>query len=649
MGSSNGGEGTGRGKRGCTQTEQGLQCPGQTFGAAGVLPQEGSQGRAFLFPARLGPMCSPVPLPGPRAGSEPECPGAPAYPWPPGQPPPGHQEPGQRKPQPGLPKPGRKNWGPWSGNRGLLGLQSRRDSWRCPCLCTHEQLRPREGTCGDHAAAQPGGPTAWTVTPGVPSSGRGVTTRPQPCELQEGSARSFVGRRPLSVRGEHRGAESPGWRAGRLVERVPPPGSSPPYRSLRTEESGENRLQSASFPKGQSSVPSTRAPLPWGLRRGRRDLASSAPSRRPRRSPRGPGPRRRRSTRAGDAAPGLRADEEGSRVLGQAARSGKLSGRGTAGTNRATLLLVLLLTAPSPFAPLPRIQAKPTSEAPAGKKPLVETDQNQRGPVQAEAPGQGPCAARPPAFPRPERLGQTSRLTTRSFISTLLPRYVPIQSGAHVLPSASPFQASEPGLQVSLSVRMRRLPRDLQAGDGPKCRTNLWIQSPAMSAVTGPARPGGPGGRSRDLGRWSARAASGPVAGTPGPGRAARSARGGWLRLLALERPLAHVAFEKSKLRFRAGSPAWPSKVRAPSPASAPEQGARASAGQSPGLGRAGAPADLAPQPSGPASLGSAPARLPHSAAPPSAPGPPNLAAGDDAEFRKLLQKNKIPTSTLLD
>lgn len=135
------------------------------------------------------------------------------------------------------------------------------------------------------------------------------------------------------------------------------------------------------------------------------------------------------------------------------------------------------------------------------------------------------------------------------------------------------------------------------------------------------------------------------MAGTPGPGRGARSARaGGWPRPLALERLPVHVDLEKSKLRFRAGSPAWPSKVRAPFPACAPAQGARASAGQFAGPGRAGAPADLAPKPSRPASLGSVPARLPHSAAPPSAPPPPQTSRlGKMRSLGSCFRKIKFP------
>lgn len=78
--------------------------------------------------------------------------------------------------------------------------------------------RPREGTCQSRpGGAQPGGPTAWTATQVVPSSGRGVTTRLQPRELQAHSGHSFLGWWLPFSGAQGRRAELEGGLAGRAV------------------------------------------------------------------------------------------------------------------------------------------------------------------------------------------------------------------------------------------------------------------------------------------------------------------------------------------------------------------------------------------------------------------------------------------------
>lgn len=454
--------------------QKGLRCPGQTFGGAGVpgrgpLQPVHSQGRAFLSASHLGPMCSPVPLPGRRAGSEPECPDAPACPWPPGQPLPGHQEPGQRKPQPGLAKPGQKNWGALVREQGIAGAAEQEGLLEMS-LCVYtwapeaqrgDLLKPRRSTVrGSHSP----GSLPW----GSFFRKRGDHPPAAQC------APSAVGRAASSGGGRCRSAESSGARslgAGGLAERVPPPRLPLSLPSLRTEES-----------------------TVVGVLRGSSSTRGAGGNWRPLLLPQGPADPPGDPGRGGGGARG----GGGGRVLGQEAPQ-----QGSRGDNRATLLLVLLLP---PLRAPPQEPVQPTPEPPAGQEPLVETDRSQGGPSRPRLPAGGPA---PPAHPlfrgrsdwarRPDLQG--SRLFPFCFHVML--RY---NRGPRA-PSVPRFQASEPGLQVSLSVRRRGLPPDLQAGYSPKSWTNLWIQSPAMSAVTGPGRPGGPGGRSRDAGRGSARAA----------------------------------------------------------------------------------------------------------------------------------------------
>lgn len=106
---------------------------------------------------------------------------------------------------------------------------------------------------------------------------------------------------------------------------------------------------------------------------------------------------------------------------------------------------------------------------------------------------------------------------------------------------------------------------------------------------------------------------------------------------------------KKSKLRFQAGSPA--ERRFLPNALRLCQSRSTASAAPARGPGQEGArgPAPRRSGGGGAGPRGRGLARLPRSETRPSAPRPPNLAAGEAAEFRKLFQKNKIPTLTLLN
>lgn len=182
--------------------------------------------------------------------------------------------------------------------------------------------------------------------------------------------------------------------------------------------------------------------------------------------------------------------------------------------------------------------------------------------------------------------------------------------------------------------------------------TNLLNKSPAMSAITGPGggviRQGGLGIQRR---RNKTYAASGSVSGqSRGRGVGSVTLRAERFRLFELGLLLMHLDCEKPKLRFQAGSRAWPSKISARFLTFAPKQGARGERRVGPRPAQEGAQADLARKPSCPGLSWVATHQVPYpSESRASAPLPPDLATGEGADFRKPFQKNKSPTSTLLD
>lgn len=180
------------------------------------------------------------------------------------------------------------------------------------------------------------------------------------------------------------------------------------------------------------------------------------------------------------------------------------------------------------------------------------------------------------------------------------------------------------------------------------------IKSPAMSAITGPGRRGAHGGRSWGSEQRYKNAASGTRERRREkpwrPGVGSSPLRAGWVRLLWSGLFLMHADFEKPELRFQAGSPAGRRRFL-PNALRLCQSRSTASAAPARGPGQEGA---RGPAPRGSGGGGAGPrgrglAHLPRSETRPSAPRPPNLAAGEAAEFRKLFQKNKIPTLTLLN
>lgn len=300
--------------------------------------------------------------------------------------------------------------------------------------------------------------------------------------------------------------------------------------------------------------------------------------------------------------------EDGARVLNEG-RSLRESLSQRSRRNKSRLVAYHAIINP-PFSH-PQELIKFVPETRARKKPLKGPElagAHPGGGSRRGARGPGP-ALRRPTSPLPKRLGQTSRLKTKSFISVLFPHYVPIQS---------------------------------------KLLDEPLIKSPAMSAITGPGRRGAYGGRSGG----TKNAASGTRERRRekpwGRGVGSPPLRAGWVRLLWSGLFLMHTDFEKPELLFQAGSPAGRRRFSAKCPTFVPKQGAqrvrgrpRAWSGKARGPAPRGSP--------GAWRRGGGLARFPHSETRPSAPLPPNLAPGEAAEFRKLFQKNKIPTLTLLN